>query len=99
LQDKNRVTILNAFISVHGLVKVAYAGMCTEDGLRQCASKNAPRNISEEKLTLITYRLNDKLVWESKEWLRIKKKFDAELKSKESGVKRKPTRKVKPPKS
>lgn len=107
---KRRTTTLIALIAVHGLVKVCHAAMASRAGIRQCASKTAPRCIANETLILATYRLNDPLVWESKGWQKIVKAEAAEQKRKTKvaaakakanpkpkTVRRKPVRSVRPP--
>lgn len=84
---KRRQKRLAELVAEHGRTKVCFAAMMSDDGLRMCASKSAPRNIAPERLLFIEYRLADNTVWDTPAWRRVKKRLDAEMKAKESGMK------------
>ncbi len=98
MKKLNRTTTLIGLIALHGLAKVTFAAMASQAGIRQCASKTAPRCIAEEKLMLTTYRLDDPGVWKSKEWLKILKAEAAaeKQKAKAAELKKKQAVKSKP---
>lgn len=77
---RNKRQLLCKHIKEHGVLKVAFAGMCCMEALKQCTEG---REIGGELLMLITYRLNDSTVWESEEWLKLERELAVAEKKRE----------------